>query len=356
MTRTEKVINAIKENSDAILVCSPINQLYLTGFEYTDGYVLVTKNKSYLIADFRYIEEAKMYADKHFEIVKFSGLNDGTIKRLLAENNVKTLMFEDLYVSCFSFEQMKSIFDDITFVPASNIIENIREYKSDIEAEYTIKAQRIAEKSLEELITSFDKNMTEKELAAYLEYLMKKNGSDGISFSTIAVSGKSSSLPHGVPQNKKIENGFLTIDFGAVYKGYHSDMTRTYCIGKADDEMKKVYSIVLEAQTKAIEAIENGERNCRNIDKIARDIIYQNGYEGCFGHGLGHGTGLEIHESPRLSPNEKEGKLLEVGHIVTIEPGIYIENKFGVRIEDMIYMSNEGPINITKMPKNLIEL
>ena len=206
------------------------------------------------------------------------------------------------------------------------------------------------------LIDSFDRNMTEKQLAAYLEYLMKKNGADGISFGTIAVSGKASSLPHGVPRDCKIEDGFLTIDFGAVYKGYHSDMTRTFCIGKATEEMKKTYNIVLEAQSLAIEAIINGERSCFNIDKIARDYIYSNGYKGCFGHGLGHGVGLQTHESPLLSPKADKEKRLDSGHIVTVEPGIYIENKYGVRIEDMIYMSEKGPVNITEMPKNLIEL
>jgi len=201
-----------------------------------------------------------------------------------------------------------------------------------------------------------DLNMTEKEVAATLEFIMKKNGADGISFNTIAVSGKASSLPHGVPRNVKLEKGFLTIDFGAVYKGYHSDMTRTVCIGKADSEMKKIYNTVLDAQNMAIEAIINGEKNCFNIDKIARDHIYNKGYKGCFGHGLGHGVGLVIHESPRLSPSVSKEKMLDVGHIVTVEPGIYIENKFGVRIEDMIYISKNGPKNLTKTSKTLIEI
>ncbi len=354
MTNLEKLKIAIQQKADAILVQSQINQLYLTDFDYTDGYVLVTKNKSYLITDFRYIEAAKKNVNKDFEVICFNAMSD--IKKLLTENNVKTLMFEDSELTCKDYEKLKSIFNDINLVPAGSVIEDIREYKSEIEAKCVIKAQRIAEKSLKELISSFDRNMTEKELAAYLEYLMKKNGADGISFDTIAVSGKASSLPHGVPRNKRIQNGFLTIDFGAVYKGYHSDMTRTYCIGKATKEMKKVYNTVLHAQSQAINAIMTGERNCKKVDEIARDIIYKSGYEGCFGHGLGHGVGLQIHEAPRLSPKVDQAKMLETGHIVTVEPGIYIENKFGVRIEDMIYMSNNGPINITKMPKKLIEL
>lgn len=356
MTRSEKLFFSVQSKADAILICSPINQLYYTGFAHTDGYTLITKNNCYLITDFRYIESAKNEAEKEFNIVLFKGLNDGTVKELLVKNKIKKLMFEDSFLTVSQYEKMKSIFTDVSFVPAERIIEDMREYKSDSEAECIIKAQRIAEKAFDDLISSFDKNATEKEIAAHLEYLMKKNGADKISFDTIAVSGKASSLPHGVPRDKKIENGFLTLDFGAVYKGYHSDMTRTLCIGKADAYMKKVYSTVLTAQNTAIQAIIDGERNCFTIDKIARDIINNSGFEGCFGHGLGHGVGLEIHEAPRLSLSCDKNKTLQTGHIVTVEPGIYIENMYGVRIEDMIYMSEKGPVNITKTPKNLIEL
>ncbi len=353
MNRCEKLISAIGNKADGMLISSEVNQLYLTGFEFSDGYVLVTKNKSYLITDFRYTEAAGLNADKAFEIVTFE---KDLFEKLFNENNVTNLLFEDTRMSCSALEQLKSKHGNINFIPAGNIIENLREYKSDIEIEYITKAQRIAEKSLNTLINTLDKNMTEKELAAYLEYLMKKNNADGISFATIAVSGKASSLPHGVPRNKKLESGFLTIDFGAVYKGYHSDMTRTFSIGKADEEMKKVYNTVLEAQYMAIESILSGERNCVSIDKVARDHIYSNGFEGCFGHGLGHGVGLEIHEAPRLSPMADKNKILTTGDIVTVEPGIYIENKYGVRIEDMIYISEKSPINLTVFEKNLIEL
>ena len=353
MNRCEKLISAIGDKADGMLISSEVNQLYLTGFEFSDGYVLVTKNKSYIITDFRYIEAAKSNADKAFEIVT---LEKNIFQKLFNENNVNNLLFEDTRLTCSMLQQLKSKYNNINFIPAGNIIEDLREYKSDIEIEYITKAQRIAEKSLHTLINNFDRNMTEKEIAAYLEYLMKKNHADGISFATIAVSGKASSLPHGVPRNKKLENGFLTIDFGAVYKGYHSDMTRTFCIGKADNEMKRIYNTVLEAQTIAIDAIFSGERNCFSIDKVARDHIYSNGFEGCFGHGLGHGVGLEIHEAPRLSLMADKNKNLTIGNIVTVEPGIYIENKYGVRIEDMIYIGKNGPINLTAYEKNLIEL
>ncbi|MBR5322604.1 MAG: aminopeptidase P family protein [Clostridia bacterium] len=353
MNRCERLISAIGDKADGMLISSEVNRLYLTGFEFSDGYVLVTKNKSYLITDFRYIEAAKSNADNAFEIVT---LENNLFEKLFDENKVCRLLFEDTRMSCSALEQLKNKHSNITFIPAGSIIENLREYKSDVEVEFITKAQRIAEKSLDMLISSLDMNMTEKELTAYLEYLMKKNGADGISFATIAVSGKASSLPHGVPRNQKLENGFLTIDFGAVYKGYHSDMTRTFCKGKADNDMKKVYNTVLEAQTRAIDSIFSGERNCFSIDNTAREHIYLNGFKGCFGHGLGHGVGLEIHEAPRLSPLADKNKYLDFGDIVTVEPGIYIENKYGVRIEDMIYIGIDGPKNLTLFEKNLIEL
>lgn len=354
MSRLKKLLEAIGDKADGMIITSEVNQFYLTGFDFSDGNVLVTKEKSYLITDFRYIEAAKKEANKEFEII--IGKAD-TLKELIFENGVKRLLFEDTRTPYSTVEKLRSSNPDIQLIPGGTIIEGLREYKEECEIDCIIKAQRIAETALLQLTQNgIDRNMTEKELAAYLEYLMKKNGADGISFATIAVSGRASSLPHGVPRPVKLENGFLTIDFGAVYKGYHSDMTRTYCLGRADEEMKKVYNTVLEAQTKAIEAIFEGERSCVNIDKISREHIYSAGYEGCFGHGLGHGVGLEIHESPRLSPMAQKEKMLTEGHIVTVEPGIYIENKYGVRIEDMIYIGKNRVLNLTDMEKNLIEL
>ena len=356
MTKVNRLLAEIENKADGILISSDVNRLYFTDFEYSDGYLLITPKKSYLITDFRYIEAAEKQVSGYFKKIMFKGFSDVQFLQMLKENNISRLMFEDTRMTCAEYEKFKKQLDGITLVPSGDIIENLRLTKDETEAQKVIKAQDIAEKSLANLIDRFDKNMTEQELATYLEYLMKRNGADGISFSTIAVSGKASSLPHGVPRNQRLENGFLTIDFGAVYKGYHSDMTRTFCIGKATDEMKTVYNTVLEAQTAAINTIMNGERNCFEIDRIAREYIYSKGYKGCFGHGLGHGVGLEIHEAPRLSPSVNKELCLTEGNIVTVEPGIYIEDKFGVRIEDMIYMSPNGPINITKMPKNLIEL
>ncbi|MBR6682233.1 MAG: aminopeptidase P family protein [Clostridia bacterium] len=355
MTRLDILRSRLSDNCDGVLLSSELSQFYMTGFHYTDGYALITKNNAYLITDFRYIEAAKNEADPEFQKVMYH-ISSPEIAEYLKKDNVQNLMFEDGHITVADLERLKTIFPNVKFLPLGNILTDMREFKSEYEAECIIKAQRIAEKAFEQLLCELNSDMTEREAAALLEYLMKKNGADDISFHTVAVSGKASSLPHGVPRNVKLEKGFLTFDFGAVYKGYHSDMTRTVCIGPADDEMKKIYDLVLEAQEAALKSIMDGETNCFAIDKVARDIIYNAGYTGCFGHGLGHGVGLQIHENPRLSSGVSKSKTLETGAVVTVEPGIYIEGKYGVRIEDMVYISENGPVNITKTPKKLIEL
>ncbi|MBQ7836170.1 MAG: aminopeptidase P family protein [Clostridia bacterium] len=230
----------------------------------------------------------------------------------------------------------------------------MRRIKTAEEVGCIIKAQRIAEKSYYELLPRISVDATETELAAELEYIMKKNGSEGVSFDTIAVSGKNSALPHGVPRNVKLEKGFLTFDFGAVCNGYRSDMTRTVCIGKADSAMKRLYDTVLKAQIAVLEVVGQGG-SCFKMDKIARDIIEGAGYKGAFGHSLGHGVGLQIHELPNLSPSAGDKRLC-AGDIVTVEPGIYLGGKYGCRIEDMVYIANDSAENLTCMEKELIEI
>ena len=196
--------------------------------------------------------------------------------------------------------------------------------------------------------------MYETDIALELEYKMRKLGAEDKSFETIAVSGSASAMPHGVPRRQPIENGFFTFDFGALVDGYHSDMTRTVVVGKADDEMKRLYNTVLEAQLAAEAVITEGFKNA-DADKTARDIIENAGYHGCFGHSLGHGVGLEIHEAPGLHAHAGD-MTLKAGQIVTVEPGIYIEGKYGCRIEDMMLITEGGAKVLTDCPKELIEL
>jgi len=262
--------------------------------------------------------------------------------------------YEDNFVTCRALEGLKKALPEVEFVPAGDIFEVMRRTKTRDEVDCIIKAQRIAEASFREFFPGITYDRTETDLAAELEYIMRKNGSEGVAFDTIAVSGGNSSSPHGVPRNVKLEKGFLTFDFGAVCKGYRSDMTRTICVGKADDEMKRLYNTVLSAQLAALDAVGPGE-SCFKMDKIARDIIDGAGYKGAFGHSLGHGVGLEIHETPALSFLAGD-KVLMPGDIVTVEPGIYLFGKYGCRIEDMVYITENGAENLTKMEKELLEI
>jgi len=354
MTRTEKLREKIKEIADAVLISDEKNIRYFCGFNYTDGCLLITHNKAILFCDFRYIEAAKMEACTEYEVVMFSGKRSDWLGGILKSENIVSLAFEDRVLTVSDFEKLKSDIPDIALVGAGALVSELREYKDESEMEKVIKAQRMAESAFEHILGFITPERTEREIALEPDFEMRRLGAQGSSFDTIAVSGSFSSMPHGVPRDAKLEKGFLTMDFGAVYNGYCSDMTRTVCIGKADDEMKRVYGTVLEAQLRAIDGIKHGII-CSDADALARDHIYEMGYKGCFGHSLGHGVGMDIHEAPNLSPSAKEKKL-DTGHIVTCEPGIYIEGKYGVRIEDMLLFYPDKVVNITKSSKDLIEI
>ena len=342
----------LPETVDCLLVTCEKNQRYLTGLNYTDGYVVIGKEKAFLLADFRYIEVAKRCESDDLTVVMLENAKL-TLGNIFADNRYENIGFEDGAMTVASLEGLKSKFPNVNFVPCGGLVEEMRVAKTEDEVEKVVKAQRIAEQALDRLLGLMTPDMTEIEVALELEYGMRKFGAEKPSFDTIAVSGSASSLPHGEPRNIKLEKGFLTLDFGALYQGYCSDMTRTVVIGKADEEMKKVYNTVLQAQLAALDFTAAGKKGC-DCDKVARDIIYGAGYEGCFGHSLGHGVGMFVHESPRLAG--VWDKPLEIGAIVTVEPGIYIEGKYGVRIEDMLYLKENESVNLTKAPKVLIEL
>ena len=242
----------------------------------------------------------------------------------------------------------------IELKPLNDVLMKPRQIKTPEEIELLRQAEHIGDLAFEDILGILKPGMTELEVAAELEYSMKKHGAEGFSFDTIAASGKNSSMPHAIPSEKKLENGdFLTMDFGCIYKGYCSDMTRTVCIGKASDEQKKIYNIVLSAQLAVLENLKPGMM-CKDVDRIARDYITAQGYGEYFGHGLGHGVGLYIHESPAF--NTRDTSIVKAGMIETDEPGIYLPNKFGVRIEDMILITEDGCEPLAHSPKNLIEL
>ncbi len=355
MTRLEKLRAAMAEkNLDAVLVLDHLNQHYISEFDFTDGFLLITKSKAYLITDFRYYEMATKVVSSDFEILTPKG-RDEFVKGVFAEEGIKTVGFEGGFLSYESYKAYTETHKAQEFVNIGNMIEVIRQIKSDDEIALMQKAQDIADKAFSHILNILNPNMTELEVAVELEYAMRKEGAEAFSFETIAVSGDASSLPHGTPRNVKLKPGFLTMDFGAKYKGYCSDMTRTVVIGKADAEMKKLYNTVLAAQTAALEYLKAGV-DAAAADRVARGIIDANPeYKGAFGHSLGHSVGLFVHETPVLSPRAA-GRAVRVGEILTVEPGIYLFGKYGCRIEDMVKIEENGVYNFTHSAKELIEI
>ncbi len=353
MNRKDKLLASLPAQADAMLITHKKNQYYLSGFEFDDGYVLVTRENAYLITDFRYIEAAKAETNPEFTVIMMEDDPKVLFADLLAQNHVQTVAFEESHVSVAGLEEIKALLGNVNLIPSGNVIETLRICKDQSEIDNMIAAQRIAEAAFEHILGYINPERTELDVALELEFFMRCHGAKATSFDTIAVSGSASSRPHGIPRPVKLERGFLTMDFGALYKGYCSDMTRTVCLGQPTDKMRHVYDTVLAAQLAALDGFALGKTG-EELDSIARKVIYSAGYEGCFGHGLGHGVGMDIHEAPRV----KQGFTIPMapGHVVTCEPGIYLEGQYGVRIEDMVVFTENGPVNITKSPKELIIL
>ena len=355
MTHLKKLQTRLSEiGADAVIVSSEISQRYLSGFAYTDGYLLISPTKAIMLTDFRYTEAAKKEVND-FEIIEPQGTMFGELYRLMLAEGYENVAIEEKELTLADHENMCYQMPKVNLIKgASALIDNLRIVKDAEEIAIITEAQRMTDIAFEHILKFINRNVTEREIAIEIEFFMRKLGAESAAFDTIAVSGAVSSLPHGVPRDVKIENGFLTMDFGAKYKGYCADMTRTVVIGRADEEMKKLYNTVYTAQKAALDALKAGML-CREADAIARRIIDGAGYEGRFGHGLGHGVGMFIHEAPRLSARAGDA-VLEVGNIVTVEPGIYIEGKYGCRIEDMVAITEDGILNFTKSPKELIEI
>ncbi len=352
MTPLKKLLYKFDElNIDAVILFDEINQYYFSKYKFSDGVLLLTRKTNYLITDFRYSEDAASKVKEDFEIVAPKSQLE-FICDVLKENNIKRLGFEDDTLSYARYKRLSEKFSIDMYGISSTIFE-LRTVKNESEIEKITRAQELTDKAFSHVLNIITPDITETELALEIEFFMRKNGAEDIAFDTVAVSGSASSLPHGVPRNIALQRGFLTLDFGAKFDGYCSDMTRTVSVGKATEEMKKIYKTVLEAQRLGLEKIKEGEL-CSEVDKASRDFIESSGYKGCFGHSLGHGVGLYIHENPRLSMNCKTP--LKAGNVVTVEPGIYINGKCGCRIEDMVLVTKDAYLNFTKSGKDLIEL
>lgn len=341
------------EGVDAFFSTNEKTVLYLTGFAMTDGALFITHDDAFLYVDFRYIEAANEEA-RDCRVVMPNGNFYDEINKLISERGIKTVGFEENKITVSMFDGYKKRIDGVQFVKMASVISKMAEIKSEYEMDLIAHAESIGDAALADVLPLIKPDMTEIDVALELEYRMRKHGAQGFSFDTICVSGTASSRPHGVPRNVKLERGFLTMDFGCIYNGYCSDMTRTVCLGNPDAEMKKVYDTVLKAQLAACEFIHEG-CDCGEADAVARNIIGDAGYAGRFGHSLGHSLGIYIHENPRLSTRAFGEKLVK-GHVFSVEPGIYIEGKYGVRIEDVMQIRESGVVNISKSPKELIIL
>ncbi len=349
-----KLVEFINKDWECFLITSEESRLYVSGFQSSDGYIVLGRNGCAVFADSRYFE-ACCNEITDMEVILLKSFDDVT--EYIDKKGYEKIFSEDEKITVSEYHNFQKKFKNKKFIADStlnNHLWQLRKEKSENEVKKIIKAQRIAETALDEVLSFIEIGKTEREIAAFLEYSMRQNGADGFSFDTIAITGENTSKPHGVPGDVKVKKGdFITMDFGAIYKGYHSDMTRTVAVGEVTDKQIKVYNTVLNAGNECIKAISPGEK-CSNCDKIARDIIKSAGYGEFFGHATGHGVGIEIHEKPNLSP--KCGELLKPGNVVTVEPGIYLPGEFGVRIEDMILVTDSGNINLTKAKKDLIVL
>lgn len=355
MDNYKRVQSILKDLSmDAVLISNGNNMRYLSGFAGETGYLYISDKRHAVITDFRYTYQAEAEA-KGYEIITIG--NNGyeeAINDILRTEQIKRLGFEADDILYSKYRSLKEKLNIEELIPLDDEITRLRRIKTPKELEYIKRAEAIGDEVFSQILSFIKPGMTELEIAARIEYLLKVNGGQRTSFPAIVASGINSSMPHAVPTQKKIEVGdFLTMDFGCVYEGYCSDMTRTIVIGKASEKQKEIYQLVLNAQLAALDVIKPGMKG-KEVDQVARDIIYQAGYEGCFGHGLGHSVGLFIHENPRLSILEEE--VLLPGMIETVEPGIYVRGFGGVRIEDLVAVTENGCENFTNSEKKLIEL
>ncbi len=354
MERINKLLEAMAARGvDGYLISSETNVSYLTGFSGDSSRLLITPNGCVFLTDGRYTEQAAMECPSDVRIEKWiDDLRfDSKSYRFFAEEmEVKTLAFEGEVLSYNSYADLKTNMGDIVLESFDGFVDELRQVKSSEEIELLRKACQISDKALELTVPYIKEGVTEMEIVARLEYNLKMNGAEGLSFDTMVLSGAKTSMLHGHPSDKKIERGdFILFDFGALYKGYHADISRTFILGEASDEQLKVYNMILEAQQKSVDAIKNGVEG-NYPDSVVRSIISDDYIEHYY-PGLGHGVGLVIHEQPFIKNISKF--TYKTGMTITIEPGVYIPGKFGLRIEDTVVVTDTGVDILTQYPKQL---
>lgn len=356
MNNIQRLAEKLSDTMHGALITSDVSRRYFCGFKSSAGVILVTKDCAYLIIDSRYYDKARARVTD-CEVLLLEDMRRQLLD-LMIKHNITRLSVESAYMTIAEFEKYKS---ELFYAELdgsewlSECISAMRVIKSAEEVKLIVQAQRIAEAAFERLLERLRRGMTEKQAAALLNYFIMDCGADDLSFETIAASGVNSASPHAVPTDKPLQNGdFLTLDFGAVVDGYHSDMTRTLAIGDITPEMEELYNAVFYANLDGLQAV-RADIGGAVVDSVARSTLNGwGGYDKYFGHGLGHGVGLEIHEAPTLS--RKSSSMLRAGMIVTVEPGAYISRKYGVRIEDMVLVTENGCENLTLTTKKLIRV
>lgn len=348
-------VRAFLSDREAALIITPVGRRYLTGFDSTLGYLLVTKQDAFLLMDGRYFEAASRKAAADCQVVELTRLS-AQLKEYVQKLGLVSVLVET-EITVRLLNTISSMLEEVSVLPSQNLsdlLTEMRQVKSDGEVEKIKAAQSIAEQAFDYILGFIRPGVTEREIALTLDFQMRSLGADDISFETIAVSGKNSSMPHGVPGSRAVRAGdFITMDFGALVDGYHSDMTRTVAVGFVTDEMRLVYNTVLKSQQTALSSVQPGKTG-ESVDRAARDVIDAAGFGDYFNHSAGHGVGLEIHEELRFSRGCKTR--LVPGNVMTVEPGIYLPGKFGVRIEDMVLVTVSGCENLTHSEKKLIIL
>lgn len=338
---------------DAMLVNSAPGEFYAVGF-HGEGIAVVTPEKTWYYTDSRYIEAASaQIAGAEVAMPPAGSSYKSLTQAIIDQCGIKKLGFEDAYLSMGAFLGWQDALS-AELVPASDLLTALRAVKDQEELDAMREAQRITDEAFNAICKYIQPGMTEQEIGARLQYEMLCRGAERMSFDPIVASGPNGSKPHAIPSAKKVEQGeFITMDFGCVYGGYCSDMTRTVALGEPSEEMRKVYATVLEAQLKGIAAVKGGVTGAE-VHEAGRKVIADAGYGDYFGHGFGHSLGIEIHEDPRFSPTWTQA--VPTGATLSAEPGIYLPGKFGVRIEDVVMLTEDGCIDITNSPKELIIL
>lgn len=355
MDKIARLQKTMPDSMEAAVFRDQANRFYLTGMKSSAGTVLVTRKHSWLIIDFRYLEEAERKVS-NCQVIEEKEIY-AQIKNLLEEEGVSRISVHREVMSLGEYRRMEELLTGFSIDGSgqlSEVMEKLRCQKDEEEIACHKKAQEITDHTFDHICGFLRPGLSEIDVAREIGVTLTALGSDDKNFNFIVASGPNSSLPHGFATNRLIRKGDLvTMDFGAVRDGYLADMTRTVAVGSVMEEQRRVYEIVREAQRRAFDEIRPGAV-CRDVDRAARSYIYGQGYEGCFTHGLGHSVGVEVHEHPRF--NEICTDRLKEGIVITVEPGIYLKGRFGVRIEDMIVIRENGFENLTRSTHELIVL